>query len=129
MFSNIANESYDVDFNEFLKIKDTGRRKTVELPMIKYETHRLNFWYRTGFRINVLQKTIEFRSGKSEENTVENYVEVLRHKLENKQSMHMDFYLHLRYMSCQSHDDIKLKGQKVPVAIPRSPFNNNNNIQ
>ena len=44
MFSNIANESYDVDFNEFLKIKDTGRRKTVELPIIKYETQRLNFW-------------------------------------------------------------------------------------
>ena len=60
MFSNIANESYDVDFNEFLKIKDTGRKTTVELPIIKYETQRLNFWYRTGFRINELKKTIDF---------------------------------------------------------------------
>ena len=60
MYHNILNNHYDVNFAEYQRTTGDGRRRRAVLPEIQYETQRQNFWYRTGFRINVLQRVINF---------------------------------------------------------------------
>ena len=59
MFSSLLSGKYDVEFLE-IRVVGEDRRKRVALPEAKYEVQRLNFWYRTGFRVNVIQKVIDF---------------------------------------------------------------------
>ena len=59
LFSNILEGRYDVDFWKEFKITNSGRRSVV-LPDTRYEIQRQNFWYKTGFRINVVQRSLDF---------------------------------------------------------------------
>ena len=59
MFSSLLSGKYDVQFSE-IRVVGEDRRKRVALPEAKYEVQRLNFWYRTGFRVNVIQKVMDF---------------------------------------------------------------------
>ena len=59
MFSSLLSGKYDVEFSE-IRVVGEDRRKRVALPEAKYEVQRLNFWYRTGFRVNVIQKVMDF---------------------------------------------------------------------
>ena len=52
LFSKIVTGHYDADFSEFLEVNWSAYR--IKLPEIRYEAQRHNFWYRTGFRVNVL---------------------------------------------------------------------------
>ena len=49
---------YDVDFTSNLVYQSTSRRKRLILPEIKYEAQRHSFWYRSGFRANLLQQYV-----------------------------------------------------------------------
>ena len=60
LFSNILEGRYDVDFSKEFKITNSDRRRRVVLPDTRYEIQRQNFWYRTGFRINVVQRSLDF---------------------------------------------------------------------
>ena len=60
LFSNILEGRYDVDFSKEFKITSSGRRRRVVLPDTRYSIQRQNFWYRTRFRINVVQKSLDF---------------------------------------------------------------------
>ena len=59
MFRSLLSGKYDVEFSE-IRVVGEDRRKRVALPEAKYEVQRLNFWYRTGFRVNVFQKVMDF---------------------------------------------------------------------
>ena len=59
MLSSLLSGKYDVEFSE-IRVVGEDRRKRVALPEVKYEVQRLNFWYRTGFRVNVIQKVMDF---------------------------------------------------------------------
>ena len=59
-YSNIINDYYTVDLTEHYEIKREGRQTRIILPTTFYEAQRQNFWYRTGFRINVIQKHLDF---------------------------------------------------------------------
>ena len=59
LFSNILEGRHDVDFSKGFKITNSGRRRDV-LPDTRYEIQRQNFWYRIGFRINVVQRSLDF---------------------------------------------------------------------
>ena len=60
LFSSIVSGKYDVDLRNYYVIQWAGRRSRVILPEIRYEAQRLNFWYGTGFRVNILQRKINF---------------------------------------------------------------------
>ena len=60
LFSNILEGRYNVDFSKEFKVTNSGRRRRVVLPDVRYEIQRQNFWYRTGFRINVVQRSLDF---------------------------------------------------------------------
>ena len=59
LFSNILDGRNDVDFSKEFKINNSGRRRVV-LPDTRYKIQRQNFWYRTGFRKNVVQRSLDF---------------------------------------------------------------------
>ena len=59
-FSNILEGRYDVDISAEFKITKSGRRRRVVLPDTRYEIQRQNFWYRTGLRINVVPRSLDF---------------------------------------------------------------------
>ena len=72
LFSKIMSGNYDVDFSIFYEINWSAYRIRVKLLEIPYEAQRHNFWYRTGFRVNVLlrrnlhfSKTTELKSNLS----------------------------------------------------------------
>ena len=56
LFSSIVSGKYDVDLRKYYVILWAGRRFSVMLPEIRYEAQRFNFCYRTGYRLNILQK-------------------------------------------------------------------------
>ena len=60
LFSNILEGRYNVDFSKEFNITNSGRRRRVVLPDTRFEIQRQNFWYRTGFRINVVQRALDF---------------------------------------------------------------------
>ena len=60
LFSSIVSGKCDVDLRNYYVIQWAGRRSRVILPEIRYEAQRLNFWYRTGFRVNIIQRKINF---------------------------------------------------------------------
>ena len=60
LFSNILEGRYNVDFSKEFNITNSGRRRRVVLPDTIYEIQRQNFWYRTGFRISVVQRALDF---------------------------------------------------------------------
>ena len=60
LYSNIINDYYTVDLTEHYEIKREGRQTRIILPTTFYEAQRQNFWYRTGFRINIIQKHLDF---------------------------------------------------------------------
>ena len=60
LFSNILEGRYNVDFSKEFKITNSGRRRRVVLQNTRYEIQRQNVWYRTGFRINVVQRSLDF---------------------------------------------------------------------
>ena len=60
LFSKILEGRHDVGFSKQFKITNSGRRRRVVLPDTRYEIQRPNFWYRTGFRINVVQRSLDF---------------------------------------------------------------------
>ena len=60
LFSSILSGKYDVGLRNFHVIQWAGRRSRVILPEIRYEAQRLNFWYRTGFGVNIIQRKINF---------------------------------------------------------------------
>ena len=59
LFSNILQGRYKVDFSKEFNITNSGRRRVV-LPDTRYEIQRQNFWYRTGLRINVVLRALDF---------------------------------------------------------------------
>ena len=60
LISSIVSGKYDVDLRNYYVIQWAGRRSRVILPEIRYEAQRLNFWYRTGFRVNIIQGKLTF---------------------------------------------------------------------
>ena len=60
LFSSIVSGKYDVDLRNYYVIHWAGRRSRVILPEIRYEAQRNNFWYRTGFRVNIFQRKYNF---------------------------------------------------------------------
>ena len=60
LFSSIVSGKYYVDLRNYYVIQLAGRSSRVILPEIRYEAQRLKFWYRTGFRVNILQRKINF---------------------------------------------------------------------
>ena len=60
LYSNIINDYYTVDLTEHYEIKREGRQTRIILPTTSYEAQRQNFWYRSGFRINKIQKHLDF---------------------------------------------------------------------
>ena len=60
IFSNLLEGRYNVDFSKEFKITNSGRRRRVVLPYTRYGIQRQNFWHRTGFRINVVQRSLDF---------------------------------------------------------------------
>ena len=60
LFSSILEGRYDVDFSKELRITNSGRRRRVVLSDTRYKTQRQNIWYRTEFRTNVVQKSLDF---------------------------------------------------------------------
>ena len=47
---------HDMDFAEFAEIKWNGRKTRVKLPDIRCEEQRHDFWYRSGYRANILMQ-------------------------------------------------------------------------
>ena len=60
VFQSIVSGKYTVDFTKRLTIQWSGRRTWIRLTEIRYEAQRQNFWYRTGFRINIIQQRTNF---------------------------------------------------------------------
>ena len=60
LYSNIINDYYTVDLTEHYEIKREGRQTRIIIPTTFYEAQRQNFWYRTGSRINIIQKHLDF---------------------------------------------------------------------
>ena len=60
LFSKILKGRYNVDFSKEFNITNSGRRRRVVLPDTRFEIQRQNFWYRTGFRINFVQRALDF---------------------------------------------------------------------
>ena len=60
LFSSIVSEKYVVDLRNYYVIQWAGRRSRVILPENRYEAQRPNFWFRTRFRVNIIQRKINF---------------------------------------------------------------------
>ena len=60
VFSKILNDDYDVFPHAYYITVNDSRWKRINLPTIKYEIQRQDFWYRTAFRTNVIQKHMDF---------------------------------------------------------------------
>ena len=60
LFSNILEGRYNVDFSKEFQITNSGRRRRLVLPDTRFEKQRQNFWYRTGFRTNFVQRSLDF---------------------------------------------------------------------
>ena len=84
LFSNIFEGRHDVDFPNENKITNSGRRSVV-LPDTTYEIQRQNFWYRTGFRTNVVQRSLDFFSPENLKKKLIEYIWMyfIRHWTEN----------------------------------------------
>ena len=65
LFHSIVSGKYAVDFSKHLTIQWSGRQTWIRLPEIRYEAQRQNFWYRTGFRINIIQQSTNFLNCKT----------------------------------------------------------------
>ena len=125
LYSNIFNDYYAVDLTEHYGNKRGGRQTRIILPTTFYEAQRQNFWYRTGFRINIIQKHLDFFN-----------------QLNLKQRLLTLMWKYLKYYGadnnpctwifvclcepCRANPLISLR-EFLPVAFPRSPDNNNNN--
>ena len=59
LFSTNLEGRHDLEFSKEFKITNSGRRHVV-LPDTRYEIQRQNFWYRTGFRMNAVQRSLDF---------------------------------------------------------------------
>ena len=59
-FSSIVSGKYDFDLSNYYVIQWAGRKSRIILPEIRYEVQRLNFWCRNGFRVNMIQRKINF---------------------------------------------------------------------
>ena len=59
-YRRIIEGHYNVDFTQWIRIKRSRRRIKVELPETRYEIQRQNFWYRTGYRVNIIQENFDF---------------------------------------------------------------------
>ena len=61
LFFKIVSGNYDVDFSMFHEVNWSAYKIRVKLPEIRFEAQRHNFWYRTGFRVNILlQRNLHF---------------------------------------------------------------------
>ena len=74
LFSNILEGRYNVDFSKEFNITNSGRRRRVVLPDTRFEIQRQNFWYRTGFRINVVQRALDFFNPENLKNKLIEYM-------------------------------------------------------
>ena len=59
LFSKMT--SLEMFFSEFYEVNWIACRTKFDVPEIRYEAQRHNFWYKTGLRVNVLlQRNIVF---------------------------------------------------------------------
>ena len=66
-----SNQTY---FSKEFNIANSGRRRRVVLPDPRYEMQRQKFWYRTEFRINVVQRALDFFNPKNLKNKFIEYM-------------------------------------------------------
>ena len=74
LFSNILEARYNADFLKEFNITNSGRRRRVVLPDTRYEIQRQNFWNRTGFRINVVLRALDFFNPENLKNKLIEYM-------------------------------------------------------
>ena len=124
LFSSIVSGQYDVDFRNYYVIQWAGRRSRVILPEIRYEAQRLNFWYRTGFRVNILQRKINFFDNINlKGRLLELMWKFFNENWAENNFCSWIFFVPVPELSCKFY--VKIPGLILPVKFSQSHNNNN----